>query len=388
MEKKSTGAFEPVDLDGATLSYSAPIEATGELGEVAIKASAKSSGKISVKLANWSEAIEVKFAVKESKNDVITATSNGETFKSIILNNNASAGEAIPVEVMLNNAELSAEAKVKVEAPKKAADGKFKLMAGSEDITTTGGELSDGSLSIEYGEGMKAGTYTYKLTAGKAKFNLKIVVNKTKLDKAVTLKQQAKLNVTTGQKLILVPTMKGISGQITEVKLSDDKTYSAEYNEELNQIIVSINDGETVAPKAAVNLTVTAVINGIECPITVKAKAMTTKPAMKVTKITIPASKLNSEEGVGTASLLTTYKQGGKTIGIAPTKVTIDGATAEVGQWTTYTKGKFSCEVCVNEDGTVSVRKVSKAGSFKVKAEFNGGIVVTKALSVKVDKKK
>ena len=89
-EKKSTGAFEAIDLDDATLDYNlkkgtkpSSVVAGDNSGEVEITATGKASGKLSVKLDSWVEPIEVSYTVKEVKKNVLTGST-----KTVTLNLN------------------------------------------------------------------------------------------------------------------------------------------------------------------------------------------------------------------------------------------------------------------------------------------------------------
>lgn len=213
---------------------------------------------------------------------------------------------------------------------------------------------------------------------------LKVSVSNTALNKAITLKTQAKLNLTTGQKMVLIPTLKGVGGPITDVAISDEKNFAVEYNEDLNQIIVSPAEGAALDAKTTYPVTLTVTAGGFECPIEQKFKPAVTGVTVKISAVTIPGSKMSGENSAE-ANVLCTFKQGGKTFAIAPTDVTFTGAKDEGEGWFTYSLSKSAtCLVKYNEDkGTISVKNATGKGSVKVELTFPGGKTVKKSLSIK-----
>ena len=262
------------------------------------------------------------------------------------------------------------------------------------------GKVTDSTLKIKYAEDpttMKKGTYSYKFTTeGKGSYTLKIVVSGVKPEKAVTFKQQTKLNVTTGQKLVLLPTLKGITGDIDETVTVADENFEAEYSADLNQIIVSVADDKTVAAKTKVDTTLTLEVDGVTLEsVPLKFTVQSTKPTVKIAKVQLKKNGKVAQVGSeGTANVLSTYKLGGKVLSITP-KIAIDGitesSTADDDGYYTYSmdkKGTKTILVKVNEDNTISVKATdkTKAGSIKVNLSYDGGVTVKKSLAVKLKK--
>ncbi len=395
LEKKSTGAFEPLDLSNAVVSYEASVGVGKESGEIVIRpTSSVQASKIRVKLPDWSEAIETtnKFAVKMVSKDVITATKDGTSFKTIILNNNVDADKAQnqQIEVFLNGSNDDVEvSKICVKAPKNEKNGGFII----DGIVN--GTLSGSKLTIKYPatpSAMKKGTYNYTLsTADGGKLILKIVVSSSTLSNAVKFNIKTKLNSVTGQKMVIEPALSGISGKITDVTFQDaEQILEAEYDEERNLIYVGVQTGKEIAANTKINQPLTVIIDDeIKCPILLKTTVASTKPTVKIDKISLPKTRLVDADG--TANVLAFYKLNKKMIAIAPLEngVRFTGCSAVNDE--TLGKGWFldsktGAKVRFNEDGTISVHGAKKAGKIKVEFSFKGGVKVTTNLQIIVNK--
>ncbi|MBQ7558596.1 MAG: hypothetical protein IJT00_11125 [Lachnospiraceae bacterium] len=105
-----------------------------------------------------------------------------------------------------------------------------KLLSDSENYTlipgaTTGlAEVSeDGKLIVAYKDGVKKGVYTVTLEAGEAKATVKIRASSVPPDRCIKLKVQRKLNVVTGQSMIVVPNMKqNLNGGIVSANVLEE----------------------------------------------------------------------------------------------------------------------------------------------------------------------
>ena len=384
-EKKSNGLYEAIDLSSqdttATPFYGATTAETGDaLGEIAITtATAVTGTKIAVKLDNWSEKVELKYTVKAVAKDVLTASA-----KQVVMNANVTEGEAQEVTIKLNNGDIDSDSGVAVTMPKKDPGVEIE---GIEE-----GKLTSSTLTFKYkGDAAPtAGTYTYKFKAGSASASVKLVVNGKPLANAVTLGVKTKINLMTGQKMVVVPTLKGIGGPIEDVAFDSTSAdlFEAEYNDEINQIIITPVDATKLNPKTKYQTTLTVKAGGVECPTALKIQLDKKKPGVKIAKVTIPAGKLSDGTGEGVSNILATYKVGTKTFAVAPTKVEfLDGKnvlTLDDEEYATSAKG---IKVKYNGDGTISVKAVSgsKGGAVNVKVYF-GTESVTKSLTVKKGK--
>ncbi len=385
-EKKSTGAFEPLDIsdqDTENVPYftaksgSVTVETGDNAGDLAITASAKASGKIGIQLPNWTEKIELAYTVAQSAKNVLTAST-----KQITVNVNAdkNKAEAQSFKIYVNGNEASSEDAVAVTLPKKDSG---LVVTGIEN-----GQLTDSEVTFAYGDAAPVkGTYTYKFsTADKGSVSVKVVVSNAALaNKSVTYKVQGKMDVVTRTPMVLIPTLKGVTGEITDVTLGDSETeFEAEYNEETNQVIVTPVDWTKVAI-ANTTKTFTTTVSGVECKTDVKFKPLAKKPTVKIDKVVLPKAKViastEDDAALGTANVYAYSKFGGKTFSVAPDKVTVDAASAA--------KANVKVEYD-EEEGVLNVTALpgnskAKLGSVKVTLQF-GSVSVTKSVSIKAKK--
>ena len=390
-EKKSNGLYEPLEIAEEDVKFEPGKNKTAPEsfapgsndGEIEIGAKAATAGKINVKKENWRETIALSYSVKESKKDVITADT-----KAVTLNTKAETVDAQTVELKLNGEDLSDENKVTVTLPKNWSN------AGVEGVAA--GDLTDGKLSLTLtGDAIhKKGSYNVNFTTGnKGKFTLKVTISETAVDRAFKLNIKSKMDVTRGQKMVLEPKFNGASGPITGVDIkTDGSNFTAEWVEAKNQIVVGVADGKTVA-KGKYTETFTITSGGQEYPITLKNfQVNATKPTVKLAKVTLPKSKITGEDGAeGKTNINATYKQNGKTFGIAPEKVEFmvgKNAAAESKDESGWYVVNTANNVLAQYDeatGVINVKvknSTGKAGSVKVSMTFPGGTVVTKSFTV------
>ena len=222
---------------------------------------------------------------------------------------------------------------------------------------------------------------------------------KAAVDSAFKLNIKSKMDVTRGQKMVLEPKFNGASGPITGVDIkTDDSSFTAEWVEAKNQIVVGVADGKTVA-KGKYTETFTITSGGQEYPITLKNfQVNATKPTVKLAKVTLPKSKITGDDGAeGKTNINATYKQNGKTFGIAPEKVEFmvgknaaDESKDESGWYVVNTTNNVLAQYD-EATGVINVKvknSTGKAGSVKVAMTFPGGANVTKTFTVAVDTKK
>lgn len=386
-EKKSSGVFEKLDVTEQKegVAYwtgskgNATVEPGDEVGQLAVTTSAAAAGKIGIQLANWNEKIDLAYSVAESKKNVITAP------KSLTMNVNAQKdGEAQSITVLLNGGEITDESGVAVAMPKNWSSSGLTV-DGIED-----GKVTSSTITFSYGESAPVkGSYAFKFsTADKASATFKLVVSPLALDKAVQYKVKVQMDVVTGQKMVLEPNLKGISGEITDVSIDG---YEAEYDDINNQIIVSPAEG-TVPNKGTI--TVKATVGGVETAAAVKISPTQKAPSVKISKIVLPKSKIIAGTAEGTANIVSTYKIGGKTLSVAPVSVKIvDGAAnEELGEgWYTVSKSNVAASYDA-EAGVINVKAISnskgKVGAVKVELTYANGKVVKKSVTVKANTKK
>lgn len=389
--KKSTGTFEPMDLTEATVTGTGVTKNASDAaaGKLDISASSAAAVSVGIQGKDWSTPISLKYNVKASPKDVITATINGKSFQSVILNTKAagSSPESFEVDVKLNGKEYlpGGDNTIKVTEPKKA--GGF-VISGIRN-----GELTGSRITISYPADLSnlvTGNYTYALKSTAGSYNLKIVVNATPLSKAVTLKTQTKLNTTTGQKLVLIPTQKGISGTIdSEVEIGDDR-FEALYDASLNQISVSLRDGSEVAPNTKITTTLGVVTGGVKCDLPLSFTTASTKPTVKIDKVNVPK---DMEDAFTAVNVRSYYKQGDQLIAIAPASIRpvstdkTGNIKAAAGEENAYQDSVTGALIRVNEDNTLSVGgSIKKAGTVKLAITYADGTTVAGNLQIKLSK--
>jgi uncharacterized repeat protein (TIGR02543 family) len=385
--KKSTGVYEPINIkdqkEGVSFwnnsSGTAPtVKAGPNDGELIIEAKGKTSGKIAIRQDSWRETILLTYSIKESRKNVLIAST-----KQVNMNVNATASTTVQeVYFTLNGSdEISTETGITVTMPKKWNEANIEV----EGINIASGKLTDSTIGFKYKNDAspKKGNYTFTfMTSDGAKANVKVAVSNKALDKAVTLKVVTKMDVTRGQKMVLVPDLKNIGGQIDKIELKDkDENFEVEYNKDMNQIYVSAVEGKNVAA-GKFEKTFKVTVDGVECTSTVKTKITAKKPAVKISKVNLP-KKVGA---MGEASIRATVKQAGKIFEVVPTAVKFTNGTAneELGE------GWFNVEgVAVKwneESGTISTvivdnTKVKK--SVKVEITFAGNVKIKKTLTIK-----
>nr|MCR5418241.1 hypothetical protein [Lachnospiraceae bacterium] len=389
LEKKSTNTYEVLDLSEASVGGSGVTKNSNETGVLNIRASAKKTISISIQDKDWSAPVTLKYTVNATAKDVITTVCNGADCKKIILNTNATGQnlESFEVDVMLNGKEYvpGKEEEIKVTAPKK--DGGFVIKG------IVGNTLSGCRITISYPVDktkLVKGTYSYKLKAGQASRTFKVVVSNAALAGSVGFKQQAKLNVTTGQKLILTPVFKGISGTIGDAIVAEDKRFEAEYMENLNQIVVSVAQGQSVKAKKKIKTKLSLEAGRVKCSIPVTIIPAATKPTIRIRKVVVPKGK--GAEVSGVTNVWSFFKQGGKTITIEPDSIVPvsygkkSKITRVTGKTNVYTESVTGATITVNEDHTLTVTGSNlKSGSIRISAVYSDGTKATGTLSVVAD---
>ena len=383
LEKKSTGVYEPIDVNAQkegvqfwnNKSGTAPtVEAGDNDGELVISASAKAAGKIAIQHENWREVVVLTYSIKESNKSVLLASTKQV---SMNVNANASTGEETVSFTLNGSDDISAESGISVEMPKKWDKANIEV-EGIEN-----GALTSNTVSFKYKREATPvkGNYTFTFkTSDNAKTTVKVAVSNKALDKAVNLKVVTKMDVTRGQPMVLVPNLKDIGGHIDSIELADEN-FEVEYNEDLNQVYVSVAEGKSVAA-GKFDKSFKVVIDGVECTANVKTKITAKSPTVKIAKVNLP-KKAGAE---GEASIRATVKQAGKIFEVAPTAVTFTNGTAneELGE------GWFTVEgVAVKwnaESGTISVKVVDETKikkTVKVELTFAGNVKIKKPLTIK-----
>ena len=353
---KRGGKYEPMELSDAEVTFNGTEVTILEGGKISIAAEGATSGKVSVRKTGWESAVEKLFTIKAVKKDVLSVDLGG--VKSIVLNSNAKS-QSFEFPVYLNG---EAAADVSIEDKKNSGIAAF----------------ADGVLTLAYPEsGTKAGNYTIVLRAGDAKCSVKVKVSDKDLSKAVTLRIKSRINVVTGEAMVLTPVFKDVNGTISTVSI-ENEDYEAELDEKGNIIV-----NYTGTALNAKNLNIGTLnfklgISGIDDEVAVsltKVKARKTAPAVKAAKVTV--AKDAAGDVIAVANIVCTYKgSDGRYHSIAPESTTIKKLS----------KGIMAA-ISEDDNTLVNITKLEKKRCIiKIALTFKGG--VTRNVTIRVKKSK
>jgi hypothetical protein len=314
------------------------------------------------------------------------------------MNKNAAAGEnaqgAQEFTLFIDGEEEIPEG-VTVNVTTPAAKSGLEFTEGVEN-----GVLTSNTVNVAFAENAnpKAGTYKVKFTTGSGKskstYTLKLVVSSKSLTNgAVTFKTQAKMDLTTGQKMVLIPQLKGISGEIDDVEIDDTTNFAVEYNEDLKQIYLSPAEGIKLSTSTKYTVTVSLKVGGVQCSKKISFKPIAKKPTVKLGKISFVKAKIKDGTAEGKAGILASYLQNKKRFTIEPNEVTFyvnnntPAALSTIEGYEDWYQVKNVLVKYDEESQMILVRPVGpissgKLNSVKVKLNFNGKIV-TKSLTFK-----
>ncbi|MBR3306823.1 MAG: InlB B-repeat-containing protein [Lachnospiraceae bacterium] len=350
--KTAGGNFEPLELRGGTVTFAGQSAEIEDNGVIVITAKDAQSGKISILGEGWNakEPIELKFNIKATDKDVISVDLGG--VKNVIVNKNAK-GQKFEFPVYLNG------------------------VAAGDDITisdknSTGlASYENGVLTVAYPEGkdLKAKTYTITLSKGNAKTDVKIRVSDKELSKSISLKIQSRYDVVTGQKMVIVSTLKEVGGEIEAVSVSN-KDFHAVLNDAGNIIVDYEGNSLNTKNLKIGDMSFKLKLSGVEDEISVTLKNVKAKKSA----IKVKAAKVSmGSNGTAVANLVCSYKDAsGDLYLIAPENISI--------------KSTKNVKAEVGEDKTaVTVSNLTRnSGNVKLTLTFRGG--VTKNVTVKVKK--
>ena len=395
LEKKSTGVYETLDIRDqkadvplwAGNSGSTTARLGDEPGEVEVihKADSKTSGNIVIQLENWSEKIELQYKVNISTKNVLTASVD-----TVILNTAAQNAEAIPVKILLNGREIHDSDGVKISYSNEFVKSGVEVVKGDtiiDDILEGSGisfRCRDGATPIR-------GKYDVKFsTPDGGSVKVKVVVSDLALaEKAVTLTNQTKMDLVSGQKMVIVPTLKGIGGTISQVMLDNDsaKLFDIEYIADINQILLSPVDVSKLDVKTNYIIKVTLTVGGVKCTATSKKFKLTAKkPTVTISRGDVKKSDVENGTAEATVNVISTVKRGGKTFVVDPIGATFTGTQQDDGTWLIRNaKGNSSAVVKYNHDtSTIMIKSDANASGTvpTVMAHFNynAGVRVNKSI--------
>ena len=467
-----SGIYEPLQiteedvLSFGNYKYDPKVNPAGNLisienGEITLlNVNTAISGGISIKKSNWIYALNnLKFNVKESKKHVVNTGFPKNTViinKKAVLKNDEGKEDYLAYYVRptvdgmsisewiksgktnIDNGEEQSRFSFVVDekASKKAVEaGIFTYDKESEDFDPD-------TVIVKYQPGAK-GSYTVRFLAKdaddmKGSFNgtvsLVIKISEKGLeaaDKAATVKIQRKLDVVTKASMILVPTLKEISGTIVSASLKDggpttvarnreDKErkslFVTEYDHETGNIEISHNpeaaDFTAADFKTKYNMTLilAILVNDIDqnkdvgntlisVPVELKnIELQKTTPIVRTADVV-------ANGNIVTANIVSLYKDKAKAthVLLPDTEKTASGAdlTRETENGEEYTVYKVTASdgkevrfvkdsVRAGEDGTISLQldtssMTKKSDTLKVTIEYPCG-VIKKNISIKVRK--
>ena len=367
------GNYVPFDLTRAEIYYGqpaapgAPAVTADANGQVTIPVSAKSSGKLVINKDGWNEKISLAYTVTETKSgaDVLAVDLGG--LKQVTLNTNAPE-QTFDFPITLNGEPVTSDM-VTITSSK----------PGTEALASVG----EGILSVSLGRsGIGKGNYTltFKQNEGSAKATVKVKVS----DKVIsaTGKVKQKYDIVTGQPMVVIPTLKEVGGEITDVSVA--AAPGAIYTDfeavmDGGNINVYYTGTKAIDVKNMKigDLKFSITVEGIDAPVEFTLKNVTAKkttPKVKASKVTIPKSALEKADGstvIATANILSSYVDSAKhTQTITPADVKLVPKNVEaVRDESDYSR--------------ILIKKLTgKSGSIKATLTYGGG--VTKTVTIKV----
>ncbi len=368
--KAPSGDYKPYDMTGVTVSGIEGIGVAAD-GRIVFNASKAFKANIVVAKDGWDSTNPVKlsFGVKVVKSKPRSLDVDLKGNSTVLVNSNA-MGQSFAFDVTLDGQAVTPDT---VTVTDKKETGLAKIN-------------DEGKLVIAYPSynNLKAGTYTVTLSAGTAKTDVKIKVSTKALDKAVTLKVLNKLDVVTGESMVVVPTFKDITGNIKEVYVAEPANmgFEASVNEAGN-IVIDYTGTDYDAKKLKIgNMKLALRLEGVSSTIEVglkSVKAKKTTPTLRAAAVVVPmGTKEPGSKVIGTANILSTYKDAsGAVRKLEPAEGGVEILSAK----------NVTASVNATDQTRIDITGLSaKSGSVKVKVTYPGG--VTKNLTIKVSAKK
>ncbi|MCR4924021.1 MAG: hypothetical protein K5931_08465 [Lachnospiraceae bacterium] len=407
--RKSTGVYEPLDITdqqdgigyfGATSGSGEYESQAGDLtGEIDITASQKGRGYINIMLENWNGTVSLPYNIKASKQKVISAERDGKPCKQIILNNRIGkyVGADQRVDILVNGStDYLEDVEVSVIEP-----NNYRAKGGFTVEGIENGVLTDSTLTISYPDDpsiMTAGTYTFQFkTPDKGSFKFKVIVSKLDYEKIISLKTKTKYDIVSGQKMVIVPTLKGMDGIISDVILTDiNELFEASYDEESNQIIIEPVDDDAAADIAVKgsgyihDVTLAIYVDGVVCKQNIKFRVSKQLPRVRVEQVTIPRSSVLSDEGKAISNLYSTFNKNKTKISIKPKYIIYKNSDNQADADGFVYDRKRCCYVRYNEDSdnfTIIATPQTTEGAISMELYYAYKTKIDKSISIKIDKK-
>ena len=187
-----------------------------ESGYLAFTATAKSNGKITIQGENWVEPVALQFNVVEVKKHSLTFAGKN----SYTLTMNSTTPDLVStIYPQMDGTWLSDfdEMPALTVTPKKSGGPNVTFDDTTGAIVITNADDEGKAIATK-------GSFTYEITdpnSSKLKLTVK-VTDKALTAKDVTLKVKQKMNLITGQSLVLNASLKNVNGYISSVELMDD----------------------------------------------------------------------------------------------------------------------------------------------------------------------
>ena len=357
-------------------------------GNLVFTATGKSNGKITIQGENWVEPVALQFNVVEVKKHSLTV---GNKNSYTLTMNSTTPALVSTIYPQMDGTWLSSfEDMPALTITAKVATGpKVTFDDTTGAIVITNADDDGKAIATK-------GSFTYEITdpnSSKLKLTVK-VTDKALTAKNVKLKVKQKMNLITGQSLVLNTTLKDVNGYISSVELMDDPEKSKFEVYGGSNIYVTPKEGATMDTKTkeTINLKITVSDGDNDVAIenvSFSFKAVATAPTFKVQKAFYTA-----QNNIVSVNFTSTYKNGAKhQVKLNPTSMKqIKGQDKFAAL--TYEDGDQKGNVIFNEDGsfsgTVKVAKGSASAQFEATYTFvnangealNGSLVKKGAVSI------
>ena len=349
LKKTGNGSFVPYEAekDSVSISGEAKISVSAN-GKLRAEVPAKGKYKISVKKAGWDGSIDLSMKAAKSTDLYVDL---GDT-KTIVLNTHAK--EQVFTYDCYAKGVPAAAGSVEIKDSRKS--GLVKVENGKVIVAFPSAEI-------------KKGTYQITLSVGKDKVKLKVKVSDKELKNSVGFKVISRLDVVTGQSMIMKPVFKEAGGKISSVSVNE-AGYAVSVNSAGDIVVAYAGTGLTAKKPVIGSLTIKMIVEGIADPFectTAKLKAKKSSPKVRAAAVVMPA-----DQSPGATVIVSTYKDGsGKLRALEP-------ETVEITQ-----KKKVEAVVDGLDKTRINVTGLAaKSGTVKLKLTFRGEY--EKKLSVKV----
>ena len=355
------GTYETFALFGATIKYGdVPVSPVGYGGKIEFKLSdAVKGAKLSIMREGWDCSVELKFTVKTTTKDILSA--NMDVGKALLLNKNL-IDQVYMGGMLLNGQNVPASS--------------LEIIKGSEVAEID----SSGRLIVRAQSDTKPGNYTVTVRHkdSKAVFNAKVKLSDKALDKSIGLKVVHKYDVVTGDAMVLSMVFKDAKFNIYGFDVECDRAIADAGMDPFGNLYVFFKQGNGLNAKNLNigNMKFILHYAGGDIVINLKnVKAQKTTPKLRTAAVNIYTEAGGAVKG--SVNIVSSYTgTSGRTWLLIPGDVKLSNA-----------KGA-EFEVNILDRTEINIKSLSgKSGSVKVTMVFDGGIEKSVKIRVKKAKK-